>query len=87
MELVLEKKVKRYALAAIEDNVCWYLRSLGTVGGFDMVADIEQATKTSTKGTAKALREIYERDMGRNAVKFIIVPVVIDFSLVKEIED
>ena len=87
MELVLEKRLKKYALACIQDNFCWYLRSLGYDVGWDMVTAVEQATKTMSKSVARSLRDMYERDMGENAVKFIVVPVVIDYSLVKEIED
>ncbi len=87
MELVLEKRIKRYCLACIQDNYCWYLRSLHDIGAWDMVTDIEQATKAASKNIARMMRENYERDYGVNAVKFIIVPVVLDYSLVKEVED
>lgn len=87
MEFVLEKRIKRYCLACIQDNICWYLRSLHDIGAWDMVTDIELATKASSKSIAKMVRENYEKDFGKNAEKFVIVPVVLDYSLVKEIED
>ena len=87
MELVLEKKIKRYCLACIEDNYCFYLKSLHRIGGWELVTDIEQATKADSKSIMRMVRDNYERDMGTNASKLVVVPVVIDYSLVKEIED
>lgn len=85
--LVLEKKIKKYCLATIQDNVCWYLRSLHQIGAWEMVTDIEAASKAATKAVANLLRENYERDMGKNALHFVTVPVIIDYNLVKEVDD
>ena len=86
MEQVHEKTVKRYCLAAIQDGYCWYLQSLGQDKGFNLVTDIEQATKAATKSVAKYLREVYEYELGKNAYQLIIIPLIIDYSLVKEID-
>lgn len=86
MEKILEKSTKRYCLAVIQDNYCWYLRSLGQEKGFDLVTDIEQATKTVTKSVAKYLREAFEQGYGANPPRLLIVPIITEYSLVKEIE-
>lgn len=52
-----------------------------------MVTDIESASKTLTRTIAKTLKENYEMDMGSNALHFVIVPIVIDYNLVKEVDD
>ena len=86
VEKVLEKSVTKYCLATISEGYCWYLKSLHGIGGWEVVSDIEQATKTATKGVAKIVRENYENDMGKNALEFVVIPIIIDYSLVKEVD-
>ena len=87
-EKILEKSTRRYCLAVIQDQYCWYLRSLGQEKGFELVTDIEAATKTATASVALVLRQAYEKGfVGNNAPQLVIIPVITDYSLVKEIED
>lgn len=87
MERIPEKTIKRYVLATMHDGQCWYLHSIHKIGAWEMVADIEAATKTTTKSIAKVLLNDYKRDFGDKGYDFIIIPLIIDYSLIKEIDD
>lgn len=87
MEKVLEKQIVRYVLGTIyeDDGRCYYLRSLHDIGKYDYVFDIELATKAEKKSVIKMLLQNYQMDMGKDALDFVILPVVIEYSLVKEV--
>ena len=84
IEIVPEKRLKKYALATIQDNICWYVRSKGFNEGWELVTDIELATKAMTKSIMYQVRNNYENDMGKNALHTVVIPVIVEFSLVKE---
>lgn len=91
-ERVLEKKLKRYVLACISDNYCWYLKSTRTpVPGqltahtsYGMTTDIEQADKFVARSIANTIRNDYLR-LSNDDVDLVCIPLEIDYSLIKEI--
>ena len=95
MEKVLEKSIKRYVLGAIEGDKCYYLRvTHRKVPGqfvadsqYELVQDIEAATKAERKSIIRAIQETYVAAIGDSALEFVILPLVIDYSLIKEVND
>lgn len=95
MEKILEKKETRYVLGAIDDNYCYFLKinHIPVPGQFvarkeyELVTDIEVATKASKRSIAEFMRNDYENAMKEDALEFSILPVVVEFSLIKEVED
>lgn len=95
MEKILEKKETRYVLGAIDGNYCYFLKinHIPVPGQFvakkeyEMVTDIEIATKASTREIAEYMRKDYEAAIKTDRLEFSILPVVVEFSLIKETED
>lgn len=94
MEKILEKKETRYVLGAIDGNYCYFLKinHVPVPGQFvankeyEMVTDIEIATKASSREIAEYMRDDYENAMKADALEFSILPVVVEFSLIKEVD-
>lgn len=95
MEKVLEKSVKKYVLGAIEGDKCYYLRvthrkvpgQLVANSQYELVEDIETATKAERKSIIRAVLETYVGAIGNSALEFVILPLVIDYNLIKEVND
>lgn len=95
MERVLEKQLNRYVLGAIEDDKCYFLRVEHTPVKGRLVADktyictydIEQATKATNRTIAQMFLDSYRENVGDNALDFVILPLEISFSLIKEISE
>jgi hypothetical protein len=82
----VEKVKTVYLLCSLDlSGTTCYLKSLHSRGNWEIVADIEQATKCGNKKTAKLLRECYEEDMGYDA-KWAIIPCEIEYRLINEVE-
>lgn len=94
MEKVLEKQDTRYVLGVIEGDYCYYLKinHIPVPGQFvarkeyEMVTDIEIATKASKHNIAEIILQDYRNAMGDEALDFTILPVVVEFSLIKEVD-
>ncbi len=79
----LEKEKRVYCLASIDlngDTV--YLRSLHD-HKWEIVTDIEIATKAKTRKLAQVILDGYEQDI-REYDTFVIVPCEITWSLIEE---
>lgn len=95
MEKVLEKSYKRYVLGAIEDGVCYYLKvrhenvpgQLTAHAVYECTVDIEQATKATSRSIIEAVLDTYDRNVGEDALEFVVLPLVVDYSLLKEVEE
>ena len=93
MEKVLEKSLKRYVLGAIEDGVCYYLKVRHTpIPGqllsrvqYECTLDIESATKATSRNIMESVFETYLQNVGDDALDFVVIPLEISFSLIKEI--
>ena len=94
MEKVLEKKLKRFVLGAIEDGKCYFLKIIHTpVKGsfvakaeYECTFDIEQSTKYTKREIAEAVLDTYKHIIGDDdALEFVILPLEIDYNLIKEI--
>lgn len=95
MEKILEKKETRYVLGVIDGNYCYFLKvnHIPVPGQFvarkeyEMVTDIEIATKASKREIAKYILQDYQAAMKDDALEFTILPVEVEFSLIKEVDD
>lgn len=94
MEKILEKKEKKYVLAAIEGSYCYYLKlnhhkvpgQFVADSSFEMVTDIVYATKSEKKSIMRSVLERYQNAVGDEALEFVILPVEITYELIKEID-
>lgn len=91
-ERVNEKTLKRYVVACISDNYCWYLRSKRQqIPGqwvahveYELVTDIELADKYVTKSIARTILTDYI-NKSKDDVEFVILPLEIEYNLIKEV--
>ena len=91
-ERVNEKTLKRYVVACISDNYCWYIRSVRSPVEnqivahveYTMVTDIELADKYASRSIANTIRDDYLR-MSKDTVDLVVIPLEIEYNLVKEI--
>ena len=81
----IEKTKNLFVLASIDNTgrTC-YLRSLHEPGKWEIVADIEIATKYTTDDAAQMSYDFYVAEMGADAGAFAIIPVEIVYSLINE---
>lgn len=80
----VEKLKHVYVLASIDNaGKTVYLRSLHSAGQWEIVADIEMATKGSNMATIELMRDFYEQETD-NYNTFVIVPLEIEYRLVRE---
>ena len=94
MEKILEKSDTRYVLGVIDGDYCYYLKinHIPVSGQFvarkeyEMVTDIEIATKASKHSIAEIILQDYKNAMKNDALEFTILPVVVEFSLIKEVD-
>lgn len=94
MEKVLEKNTLKYVVAGIDSNYCWYVASKhypveGRLVGkteYYTTTDIELAAKASKKEIAEVIRDDYLRLSGDANLELVVVPLVTEYYLVKEIE-
>ena len=94
MEKVLEKSLKRYVLGAIENNQCYYLKVIhekipGQIVAhavYECTFDIESATKSTSRNVIEAVLDTYNRSVGDDALEFVVLPLIIDYNLLKEVD-
>lgn len=84
----LEKTLNRYAICSMDENgKVVYLHSL-RFGKWELTHDICRATKTENKDLADELLSYYLSDTldtdGVYAGEWVIVPMVIEYSLIEE---
>ncbi len=85
MERITEKELVRYVVATLNpDGRAMYLRSLHG-GNYDLVEDIEYATKLCGKSTARAFYRIACQDLGPH-IELVLIPLIIMYQLVKEVD-
>ena len=95
MDKVLEKNTLKYVVAGIDSNYCWYIASKhsrveGKLVGkteYFTTTDIELAAKASKKEVAQIIRDDYLRLSGDGDLELVIIPLVTEYYLVKEIEE
>lgn len=95
MEKILEKSLKRYVLGAIEGGRCYYLKVRHTpIPGqllssvqYECTFDIESATKATSRNIMESVLETYLRNVGDDALDFVVISLEISFSLIKEISE
>ena len=93
MEKVLEKSVKKYVLATIDEGYCWYLKmdrknvpnQIVAHVEYSFTDDIEKCAKFAGKGIAKTILEDYSR-LSNDKADLVIIPLITEYYLVKEIE-
>ena len=84
MNKSVEKVRKCYVICSIdlEGKVC-YLKSLGSPGRWEIVIDIEQATRCYNKNVARLMLQLYEHEM-QSHDEFVIIPLEIEYRLINE---
>lgn len=82
---ILELSEQKYVLATIIDGAPMYLKKKLQKTEYIFVKDIRDATKTNSVEAAKIIKSYYRHDTGRYGVDLAIIPLVIDYSLIKEI--
>ena len=87
MEKVLEKSNLVYVLATVENDMRCYLKSLHEIGCYEITADIEKASKARSKKIINMLLDNYRMDMKEQALDFFVVPVLIEYNLIKVDEE
>lgn len=83
MKTKLEDSKTYYVICSIDlDGKTVYIRSLHGPGKWEIVADIEKATKANTLEAAELLYELYRQEV--NNGEWVIVPLIIQYLLVDE---
>lgn len=83
MKLSTEKINNYFVLCSLDlEGKTVYLRSLHDLNKWEIVTDIEMATKTHDYETAELLKECYDREIGD--AEWAIVPEIITFQLIDE---
>lgn len=85
MNYTIEKVKKGYVLCSIDNSgkTC-YLRSLHEPGKWEIVVDIEIATKYTTTDAAEMSYSFYRKEMGSDAGEFAMIPFEIEYKLINE---
>lgn len=78
------KEIKKYFVLCTADTNgrMIYLRSLHEPGRWEIVFDIDMATKYVTEEAAKMSYDFYKSEMGYDAGIFVIVPVELEYRLI-----
>ena len=81
MEIIVKRK-KVYVLAALnDDGTFYYLRSLHEPGRWEIVNDIEVATKYTSKYAAEMSYDFYQMEMLDNINSFTMLPTEIAYTI------
>lgn len=87
MKKYIEKLRTGYVLCSIDNNgTTVYLRSLHEPGKWEIVSDIEIATKYTSSDAADMSYDFYMAELGTNAGKFVKLPFEIEYRLINESE-
>ncbi len=80
----IEKIRELFVLCSIDKKgqTC-YLRSLHEPGKWEIVTDIEIATKYTTLEAAEISYDFYKREMGNSYLEFVIIPMEIEYRLIQ----
>lgn len=81
MEKYIEKQLKRYVIATL-DNPAQYL--IVEDGEVSLTKDIVRCTKAVSKSTAEYMRNLFYTKTGQNDVELVIIPLDIIYELVRE---
>ncbi len=81
----IEKVKNLFVLCSIDKmgQTC-YLRSLHEPGKWEIVTDIEIATKYTTVDAADMSYDFYCRELGSDASLFVRIPLEVEYRLIKE---
>ena len=88
MNKILEKEVIKYLIVSTDNTgKTVYLRSLHEENKWEITPDIERATKIYNRRLANMVLENYYYDIHPADEEWIIMPVMIQWSLVDESEE
>lgn len=80
-----EKIKNGFVLCTLDQNGnTGYLRSLHKPGKWEVVKDIEMATKYMNDEAANMSYWLYKSEMGVDASEFVMIPFEIEFKLIQE---
>lgn len=82
MNRYIEKQQIKYVIATL-DTPTRYLRSLH-FGKWEIVEDIEIATKTFEKEDAESLLKYYREDLHDYEKELVIIPIIVTFEIMNE---
>lgn len=82
---ILELSEQKYVLATVIDGEPAYLKKKLQRTEYVFVKDIRDATKTNSIEAAKIVKSYYRHDTGNYGVELAIIPLVIDYHLIKEV--
>ena len=81
----IEKTKKLFVLCTIDNTgTTCFLRSLHEPGKWEIVKDIEVSTKYTSQDAADMSYLFYQKELGEEAGKFVIVPLEIEYRLINE---
>lgn len=80
----IEKTKNLYVLCSLDKagHTC-YLRSLHEPGKWEIITDIEMATKYTTVDAAEMSYSFYQKEIGADALDFVIIPMKIEYKLIE----
>lgn len=84
MKRYLEKKIKKYVIATL-DNPTLYLKKIPAKKEYYFVEDIEIATKTMSKKLAESILQYYYLDTGLDT-EMVVIPVDITYEIIDDTE-
>ena len=81
----VEKVKKVFVLCSLDNTgrTC-YIRSLYEPGKWEITTNIEMATKYTTMDAADMSYWFYQKELGDDAGVFVVIPLEIEYRLVKE---
>lgn len=83
MDKYIEKQLKRYVIATLDNPVQYLIVEDGEVS---LTKDIVRCTKAVSKSTAEYMRALFCTKTGQTDVELVIIPLDITYELVREDE-
>lgn len=81
MDKYIEKELKRYVIATVNDPSRYLVVEDGEVS---FTSDIIKCTKAVSKRTAEYMRNLFYEKTGQTDIELVIIPLMITYELVCE---